>query len=75
MPRRRNGRSSRHAVVYIHVPAVVQEVKVIIEMLMVETTQNESNSVVNCPDENVALPQRSEDFDGIELHGDEFVFD
>ena len=76
MPRRRNGRSRRDAVIYIHVRATTQEVivEVLTEPILAVKTQNGSSSI-NCVDENVTVPQHSEGFDGIELHGDEFVFD
>jgi len=64
-------------VIYIHVPATAQEVMVglqVAEPVLVRP-QNKL-PIVNCPDDgNVAIPHHSEDFDGIEIHGDEFVFD
>ena len=77
MPRRRNGRSSRDSVIYIHVPAAAQEV-IVVEVVMVPALIRPQNKlpIVNCPDDgNVAMPHHSEDFDGIEIHGVEFAFD
>lgn len=89
MPRRRNGRSSRDAVIYIHVlPADVIR-QVIVEVLLMESSamegaRNETPNIGSYPDgnnvEELLTPHcchnsTPQGFDGIELHGDEFVFD
>jgi len=70
MPRRRNSRASREAVIYVHVPAATLGVTIeVLESVSVEL-QNPENitDVTEC----VQPEQVSDDFDGIELHGDEF---
>ena len=70
MPRRRNSRASREAVVYVNVPTATLDVT--IEVLESATVELQTPEKITDVTECVQLVQASGDFDGIELHGNEF---
>ena len=74
MPRNRSSHSRRATVVYVHVPANIQQVIITTEVEIVHDPVPPSSPPISPVSEDTATTPslNQDDFDGILLHGDEF---